>query len=453
MVLESSTSVAASSSGVRAISSRYRPTLSRPSISRSLRVAVRGGHGGHVLPSYRADRCEPVLLSNVAPGPGFPPWIGDRRRSACAPRVDRTCHDPVGSCPQTRLLRHFSGGSPGPAHGQTGSMHRLRASTSTPTSARGSPTTTGLLARGDQRQRRLRLPRRRRGHDARGVRDGGRGAGSWSAPRSPTATARTSAGVRMDVPYDVLAEQVAEQVGRSGRIAAEAGTACRLPEAARRALQPGGRRRGAGRARCWTAPGDLPVLGLPGSALLRLARGGRAPASRRGSPTAATPPTAGWCRATSRARWSRTPDQVAAQAVAPRRRASTRCACTATPRGGRDRRGAVRAALGRGRVRGGRVGLTVLPRRVGDALLVELRRPAEAMALHAEARRARGAGPTTSSRRPAPCCSTGSPTRRRWPTRSARGGSSPAAPWPVTSSSCPRRTTARTWTTSRSAGT
>jgi mevalonate pyrophosphate decarboxylase len=43
MVLDSSTSEAASSSAVRAISSRYSPTLSRPSISRvalMVRVAM-----------------------------------------------------------------------------------------------------------------------------------------------------------------------------------------------------------------------------------------------------------------------------------------------------------------------------------------------------------------------------------------------------------------------------
>ncbi len=44
-----------------------------------------------------------------------------------------------------------------------------------------------------------------------------------------------------------------------------------LPQAARCALQPGGRRRGPGRRRCSRGSGSLPVLGLPGSAILRLA--------------------------------------------------------------------------------------------------------------------------------------------------------------------------------------
>ena len=51
---------------------------------------------------------------------------------------------------------------------------------------------------------------------------------------------------------------------------------------------------------------ELPVLCLPGSALAQLAVGAGLRWSPRPSPTAATCPTARWCRAARPARWSPT---------------------------------------------------------------------------------------------------------------------------------------------------
>ena len=110
----------------------------------------------------------------------------------------------------------------------------------------------------------------------------------------------------------LLAEQVADQVGRLRDRCARGGHRGDLPQAARRALQPGRRRRGAGRGRAGR-------VGRPaGAGAARRsgpARSPRRPAARRtgrASPTAATGPTRatgsrGCCRARSRARSSTTP--------------------------------------------------------------------------------------------------------------------------------------------------
>ena len=68
-------------------------------------------------------------------------------------------------------------------------------------------------ARGrDLGQRRVRLPCRDAGDHARGLCRGRRGAASWSAPRSPTATGRASVGSPRTCRSSELRDQVAEQV-------------------------------------------------------------------------------------------------------------------------------------------------------------------------------------------------------------------------------------------------
>ena len=138
--------------------------------------------------------------------------------------------------------------------------------------------------------------------------------------------------VARDVPYDVLREQVADQVGTLSAIAAAAGTSVRYvkPHGAlyHRVLDDeeqarGGARRvrstcrcSACRARCLRAAPRRP--------------GGRC--TTRASRTAGTAPTGGCCRATEPGavldgrRRDRRPGARAG------RRASTRCACTATAR-------------------------------------------------------------------------------------------------------------------------
>ena len=105
-------------------------------------------------------------------------------------------------------------------------------------------------------------------------------------------------------------------------------------QAARRALPPRHRRRGAsGRgARGLRVP---PVLGMPGALLRGAERAGRA-VLREGFPDRGTAPTAGCCRAGSRARcWRagpRSPHRPWRSRARPTR-PWTRCACTATARG------------------------------------------------------------------------------------------------------------------------
>ena len=226
MVLESSTSVAASSSGVRAISSRYRPTLSRPSISRSWRVVVVVVIGD-VLPSYRwAGVAGPACLPTLRRAGGFPVSVESVRPSRAVSPVQTRV--PRGSC----TGRHFSETSqpcsprrrdavPPQFPVQTGRMRvDLNADL-----GEGVTDDEGLLAGGHQRQPRLRLPRRRRGHDARRLHRGRRARASSSAPRSPTPTASTSAGGHLDVP-----------AGRAHRLGLGAGGRCspRSPRSAGR---------------------------------------------------------------------------------------------------------------------------------------------------------------------------------------------------------------------------
>ena len=107
--------------------------------------------------------------------------------------------------------------------------------------------------------------------------------------------------VARDVPSDVLRDEVAEQVGAARRDRAGGGHGGALPEAARRALPPGDRRRGAGGGGAGRLRGDLPVLGFPGRGCWRWPRRPAARRTSRGSPTAATRRPAGRPRRAGRA--------------------------------------------------------------------------------------------------------------------------------------------------------
>lgn len=131
----------------------------------------------------------------------------------------------------------------------------------------------------------------------------------------------------LDVAGEVLREQVADQVGTLDVIARRAGTSVDYlkPHGAlyHRVLDDEEQA-----AAVLAGSGALPVLGMAGRLLtLAEATGGRRTA--RGSPTAATAPTAGYCRVTGRARCSTTPTRSppARSSWPPR---STRSVSTAT---------------------------------------------------------------------------------------------------------------------------
>ncbi len=162
----------------------------------------------------------------------------------------------------------------------------------------------------------------------------------WSGPRCPTATGRTSAAGRWTRSPSVLTGWVREQVELLTAIAAECGTevAYLKPHGAlynrvvddeeQAAAVLAGQRVAAG-ARAARAPR---------SCAWRRPRGG--PACTRGSRTGATPTRAGWCPATSPARWSRGPRRSPPTPWRWRgRERCARCASTVTPRGRRGRRG------------------------------------------------------------------------------------------------------------------
>ena len=138
----------------------------------------------------------------------------------------------------------------------------------------------------------------------------------------------------MDVAAEVLTDWVAEQVEVLRGIAAGCRDRGRLPQAARCALQPGGRGRGAGGRRTRrerVAPGAR-------AARARRSCGWRrrtgAPAYARGSRTVGTPMTGGWSRVTSPVRWSRGRTRSRPTPSRWRERARcARCACTVTRRG------------------------------------------------------------------------------------------------------------------------
>ncbi len=89
---------------------------------------------------------------------------------------------------------------------------------------------------------------------------------------------------RLDVAYDVLRDQVADQVFLLERIARHAGLRGHLREAARRALQPGRRRRGAGPRGRSTAPATCPCSACPARCSSDLAAAAGREVRREGFP-------------------------------------------------------------------------------------------------------------------------------------------------------------------------
>ena len=206
--------------------------------------------------------------------------------------------------------------------------------------------------RGHQRQRGLRLPRRRRRARMRADLRAGRASAASSIGAQVGYRDLAGFGRRfIDIDPDELADDVLYQIGALEALARAAGHRVRYvkPHGAlyNAVVAPRGAGRGGGRRRSRAYDRRLPVLGLPGSALLRAAprRPGCPPSARR-SPTAPTPPRARWSRAASRARCCTTPPRSPAAVVrdgdrragARRRRqpssrsAPSRSACTATPR-------------------------------------------------------------------------------------------------------------------------
>ena len=213
-----------------------------------------------------------------------------------------------------------------------------------------------------QRQRGVRLPRRQRRRSCARCARGGRGAGSRSAPRCRTTT---GAGFGR-VPRDVAVRRAARAGRRPGR---DARRRSRRPPAPRCATSSRTARSTTGcsttrsrRGRCSPAPGDLPVLGMPGRLLTLAARRRAGGASTRASPTAATradgrlvprsEPGAlvdGRGRGSSprRSRWPPT-----RRLAVPARRQPGRGRARASPYAGRSRRwldcaGSERATVGR----------------------------------------------------------------------------------------------------------
>ena len=208
------------------------------------------------------------------PAPGSVPCRCDRVR----PHQYMTARPP-GSCMSALLLRHFSGRCPVRAHWihAPGSMRiDLNADL-----GEGVTDDEGLLAvvtsanlacgfhAGDEETMRAVCAAPR-------AAGGDRRAGLLRRPRAlrPRGTSTSSRGA------DRLG-------GRAGRPADPDRRGVRhrggVPQAARRALQPGRRRRGPGRGRA-AGSGTLPVLGLPGSAILRLAEAGGRTGVARGVP-------------------------------------------------------------------------------------------------------------------------------------------------------------------------
>ncbi len=149
-----------------------------------------------------------------------------------------------------------------------------------------------------------------------------------------------------DVAPRLLTDQVAEQVG-------DARPRSPGPRAAEVAyLKPHGAlyNRVAddeepGRGGAAPGRGALPVLGMPGSAILAAGRGGGARrACTRASPTVATPTTAGWCRATQPGALVTDPVEIAARAVAMAADVDSVCVHGDSP-GAVEHRRAVRRAL------------------------------------------------------------------------------------------------------------
>ena len=102
----------------------------------------------------------------------------------------------------------------------------------------GFPYDDALMARRRRGQRRLRVPCRGRGHDAPPVQlaaERGVQVGAQVSYRDREGFGRRD----LDVPADQLTADLVQQVEALQNAAASHGGRCHLPEAARRALQPG----------------------------------------------------------------------------------------------------------------------------------------------------------------------------------------------------------------------
>ena len=186
-----------------------------------------------------------------------------------------------------------------------------------------------LLAARDQRERRLRLPRRHPGDHARACAPRRPGWASRWGRRSPTPTGRTSAGWPATCPPDLLTEQVADQVGTLTAIAVEEGVAVSYLKA-HGALYHRVREDAEQAAAVLAGSGHLPVLGQHG-VLLDLATGaGRATYVEGFADRAYRGDTAGAARRAGGADRGRRGDRRAGRR--PGAAGPTRSACTATAR-------------------------------------------------------------------------------------------------------------------------
>ena len=135
----------------------------------------------------------------------------------------------------------------------------------------------------------------------------------------------------LDVESDVLETWVSAQVGVLSRIAEECGTrvAYLKPHGALYNRIVDDEQQAAAVLR---GSGALPVLGLPGAQVLRLAAAAGRRTVREGFPDRGYTDDGAWYPATSRARWSRAPPP-SPPTPWPWRATSSRCACTVTHRG------------------------------------------------------------------------------------------------------------------------
>ena len=190
------------------------------------------------------------------------------RSGSSGPRTQCLRAQPQGPCPvrQARLPGHPRLPRPRPARCR---LTVSGPSTSTPTSARRSPTTRPAAGR-HLGERRLRLPCRHPGDHASGLRRSGRGAGSRSAPRSPTATGRTSAASPTTCPTTCCATRSPSRSALLSAIAESEGTRVSYVKPHGALYHRVTDDRGAGGA-VLAGSGDLAALGFPGSRLLALA--------------------------------------------------------------------------------------------------------------------------------------------------------------------------------------
>ena len=206
-------------------------------------------------------------------------------------------------------------------------------STSTPTSARRSPTTRRCSRWSPRPTSRAATTPATPRSCARSAR-GRPSAGSGSVRRCPTSTARGSAaGPRRAAGR---ADRAGRRPGGPPRATPRARRVSRCPTSSRTARSTTASSTTRSRPRAVLAgSGTLPVLGLPGGRLLRLARRGGPRDVRGGVPDRGYRPDAGTasrgcCRAPSRARCSTTPTRSPGRRCDLAARGWTRSACTAT---------------------------------------------------------------------------------------------------------------------------